>query len=342
MWRPERVIVEEPYAKERVERAAAGPRLIGRPGAATAAGDGQSASPIASALTTSAATAAAAAAGEPAAAQDPAAKQDSATWISSARLRSPGFVDTYYTYNFKRAKPCATVGGVAIFNCLHNFDVAHNSFSLNLAEVALEKKPTADSRAGFRDRPRLRPHGDHRPRARAGRNDDLSEHPAGLRQLSRAGGQGAAVRLRQVRDAGRQRGDRDQGQLELLARPAVRAGDSVLPHGPAHALRVNDKVVADRLPVNGWNNVRTTTRGKTVGGSVSSSRTRRLAIIENYIAGPEQTDDNDDWRHLSDTIVTYTATTRVSLAATTTTASDKVLGEKVQLAGHRRFARFQA
>src|SRR5262249_2419649 len=62
-----------------------------------------------------------------------------------------GFVDAYYTYNFnKPSKECTTVGGVAIFNCLHNFDVAHNAFSLNLAELALEKKPTTDSRAGFR------------------------------------------------------------------------------------------------------------------------------------------------------------------------------------------------
>src|SRR5213079_1193056 len=62
-----------------------------------------------------------------------------------------GFVDTYYSYNFNTPKtPCATVGGVGIFNCLHNFDVAHNSFSLNMAKVALEKKPTTDSRGGFR------------------------------------------------------------------------------------------------------------------------------------------------------------------------------------------------
>ena len=39
---------------------------------------------------------------------------------------------------------------MAIFNCLRNFEVTHNSFSLNLAEIALEKKPTADSRGGFR------------------------------------------------------------------------------------------------------------------------------------------------------------------------------------------------
>ena len=62
-----------------------------------------------------------------------------------------GFVDTYYSYNFNKPQsPCATFADVSAFNCLHNFDFAHNSFSLALAELAIEKKPTADSRAGFR------------------------------------------------------------------------------------------------------------------------------------------------------------------------------------------------
>ena len=50
-----------------------------------------------------------------------------------------GFVDAYYGWNFNRVGPV-----------LRNFDVNHNEFSFNLAEVALEKKPTADSRVGFR------------------------------------------------------------------------------------------------------------------------------------------------------------------------------------------------
>ena len=62
-----------------------------------------------------------------------------------------GFVDTYYHYNFNTpATPCGTVGGVVISTCLHNFEVSHQAFSLNLMELALEKKPTADSRGGFR------------------------------------------------------------------------------------------------------------------------------------------------------------------------------------------------
>ena len=84
-------------------------------------------------------------------AQSPEAKQDSATMDFFRRTEISGFADMYYTWNFNTpARPCATAGGVAVFNCLYNFNVAHNSFTMQLAEVALEKKPTADSRGGFR------------------------------------------------------------------------------------------------------------------------------------------------------------------------------------------------
>jgi hypothetical protein len=54
-----------------------------------------------------------------------------------------GFVDGYFGYNFN--KPATRKAGVE-----RTFDVQHNSFSLSMAELALEKKPTSDSRAGFR------------------------------------------------------------------------------------------------------------------------------------------------------------------------------------------------
>src|SRR5262249_12833659 len=59
------------------------------------------------------------------------------------RTEMSGFVDVYYGYNFntpgtRKAGPERT------------FDVNHNSLSLNLAELSVEKKPTTDSRGGFR------------------------------------------------------------------------------------------------------------------------------------------------------------------------------------------------
>jgi opacity protein-like surface antigen len=50
-----------------------------------------------------------------------------------------GFVDAYYGYNFNKVDPL-----------LRSFDVQHNTLSLSLAEVALEKTVSTSSRLGFR------------------------------------------------------------------------------------------------------------------------------------------------------------------------------------------------
>jgi len=54
-----------------------------------------------------------------------------------------GFVDGYYGYNFNT--PATRKAGAE-----RTFDVNHNSFSLNLAELSLAKVPTAATSAGLR------------------------------------------------------------------------------------------------------------------------------------------------------------------------------------------------
>src|SRR3989442_15094477 len=68
---------------------------------------------------------------------------DSAVLAFFRNTEVSGFVDTYYSYNFN--KPPTGKAGVE-----RTFDVQHNSFSLNLAELSFVKTPTADSRGGFR------------------------------------------------------------------------------------------------------------------------------------------------------------------------------------------------
>ena len=58
-----------------------------------------------------------------------------------AAIEILGFVDTYYGFDFNRPN-----GDVQ----LRNFDTKHNQLSFGLLEVALEEKPTAKSRLGFR------------------------------------------------------------------------------------------------------------------------------------------------------------------------------------------------
>src|SRR5215467_7429503 len=59
------------------------------------------------------------------------------------RTEVSGFIDGYYDYNFNT--PVTRKNGPE-----RTFDVDTNSLSLSLAELSLEKKPTSDSRGGFR------------------------------------------------------------------------------------------------------------------------------------------------------------------------------------------------
>jgi len=72
-------------------------------------------------------------------AEDAAPAADASPAPDPPKIDVLGFVDTYYTYNFNQTDPA-----------LRSFDVNHNAFSLNLAEIAFVKPVTTDSRVGFR------------------------------------------------------------------------------------------------------------------------------------------------------------------------------------------------
>ncbi len=78
----------------------------------------------------------------------------------------------------------------------------------------------------------------------------------------------------------------------------------------------SDKVTLLSGLINGWNNAVENNTGKTVMGSIILKPTGSFSVVENYIGGPEGEPGNDDWRHLSDTVVSYTASpTRPASAA---------------------------
>jgi hypothetical protein len=280
--------------------------------------------------------------GQAAGAQDPAAKQDSATMDFFRRIELSGFVDGYYAYNFNRpSQACATVGGVAVSNCLYNFNVAHNSLSLNLAEVALEKKPTSDSRAGFRVDL------DYGPTATmvhafepGGTTTYQNIQQAYVSFLAPAGtglqldfGKFVTMMGNEVIET-KDNWNYGRSLLFTLAIPYYHTG-ARLTYSP------NDKITLQGHVVNGWNNAADNNTGKSVGGSVIFKPSDRLTIIENFMFGPEQNDDNDDWRKMSDTVVTYAATKQVTLAANYDHGQDTVDGESVTWHGVAGYAKYQ-
>jgi hypothetical protein len=77
----------------------------------------------------------------------------------------------------------------------------------------------------------------------------------------------------------------------------------------------NDKWSIAGYAVNGWNNTVDNNSGKTGGVSIAWNATKKLAITQNYLSGPEPVGTVSSWRNLSDTVVAYNPTTKLSFIA---------------------------
>jgi hypothetical protein len=290
--------------------------------------------------------AAAAAAAEPVAQAGPAAKKDEdeqeerADQAADAGLLAfvrsiavMGFVDAYYGYRFHRQSGDAQ---------LRNFDTKHNQFSFNLAEIALDRRPTAQSRLGFRL--------------------DFNVGPA--TEMVHAGEPGGSGLFRNLQ----------QGYVTYLAPVGsglqIDIGKLVTPHG-AEVIETKDNwnysrslLFALAIPyyhmgarvgygfgdrfalagfiVNGWNNVVENNSGKTFGLQASIKPTSKLSIVQSYMVGPEQMDNDADIRQLSDTIVSYAPLPRLSFMANYDIGRDRLDGVPVRWQGAAAYARFAA
>ena len=269
----------------------------------------------------------------PLAAQSASQNQDATVMSFLRRVEISGFVDGYYGYNFN--KPANGKAGPERI-----FDVQHNSFSLNLAELALEKKPTDDSRVGFRlDL-------DYGPTA----NIVKATEPGGT-EIFRNIGQAYVSFLAPVgkgwqfdfgefvtptgNEVIKTKNDWNysRGLLFTLAIPFYHMGMRT-------TYSFNDKVSVAGYVVNGWNNIVDNNQRKTVGGQVAVKPFKSLAVSETYLGGAEQTGTNA-WRHLSDTVATYTLTPKLSFAGNYDYGQDKQSDAVVKWQGVAGYARYQ-
>ena len=65
--------------------------------------------------------------------------------------------------------------------------------------------------------------------------------------------------------------------------------------------------------LNGWNDVVAPNTGKTYGVSLAWSPTKKVSVTESYLAGPQMLNVNRHWRQLTDTVVQYNLTPKLSL-----------------------------
>jgi hypothetical protein len=263
--------------------------------------------------------------------QDPAAPAPAPTFWQSVEFS--GFVDGYYEWAFNESALQ-----------LRNFDVNHNAFSLNYAEVAVSKAVSDTSRGGFR------------LDFGAGDTANLVNafEPAGtdyLKYVQQAYvsylmpvGSGLTLDFGKfVTPAGaelienKDNYNYSRGLLFALAIPYYHAGARL-------GYTVNDKVSVTGFLVNGWNNVQDNNSDKTVGVSLSVKPTATVGIIGNYLVGKEQASDVEGAgvRNLLDVVVTVAATDKVSLLGNFDYGSDEVDDEGVDWYGFAFGARFQA
>ena len=242
-----------------------------------------------------------------------------------------GFVDAYYGWAFNETNPQ-----------LRNFDVNHNSFSLNYVELALAKTATDKSRAGFR------------VDFGAGDTADIvnSFEPGGagyLKYVQQAyvsylapAGKGLTIDFGKfVTPAGaeviesKDNFNYSRGLLFALAIPYYHMGARI-------GYAVNDKVSVTGFLVNGWNDVKDNNKAKTVGGSLTLKPSGKATIIANYLVGKEQADNADGGtRNLFDLVVNYAASPKLTLLGNFDYGHDKVTGDGVDWYGVAFGAKYQ-
>ena len=216
-----------------------------------------------------------------------------------------GFVDVYYGQNFNN--PASQTNG------LRFFDQSTNMFGLNLVELAVDKTPEAtNSRTGyhmalgFGQAMNAVNGSDH-----GGLGFDQYLKEAYFSYLAPVG-KGLQVDIGKfVTPHGaevietKDNWNYSRGLLFSYAIPYYHFGMRA-------KYSFNDKYALTGFFVNGWNNVVDNNTGKTYGLSFAWNPNKRFGITENYMAGPEQNNLNNDWRQLSDTVITYSPTSKLS------------------------------
>ena len=86
----------------------------------------------------------------------------------------------------------------------------------------------------------------------------------------------------------------------------------------------NSKFAVTGYLVNGWNDSIDNNTGKTTGFSAAWTPNAKWSVIENFLTGPEQANNNGDFRNLTDTVISYNPTAKLSLTANYDYGTDHV------------------
>lgn len=218
-----------------------------------------------------------------------------------------GFVDVYYGQNFNN--PANRLNGLQFFNG------TTNQFGLNLIELVVDKQPDpSNSRTGYHI---ALGYGQamnaiYGASTSGSLSADQYVKEAYFSYLAPVG-KGLQIDVGKfVTPAGaevietKDNWNYSRGILFSYAIPYYHFGMRA-------KYAFNSKYSLTGYFVNGWNDVVDNNSGKTYGMSFAWTPNSKWSVTQNYLAGPEQNNVNTAWRQLSDTVVSYNATKKLTL-----------------------------
>lgn len=226
-----------------------------------------------------------------------------------------GIVDGYYSYNNNK---------VDMFTQGRAFDVRHNAFSLQLAKLTLNKANSKEDPLGFRVDLGLGETVD-----RVISVSDSSRNDATKHVLQAYASYVAPIGKGLTLDFGKFYTPVGAEVIETKDNFNYSRG-WLFTYGPYYhtGLRAkyafNDKVALTGFVMNGWDNVFENNvddnAGKTFGFQVGLTPTKKFAVTQTYLAGPEAPLANvpavskrDNWRHIADTVATVFVNDKLTL-----------------------------
>ena len=263
---------------------------------------------------------------------------------AQAQIDVSGSVDFYYSYYLNKTEP----------QLMRTFDLAHNSFTLGLAEVVLQKAPTAASRVGGRVDLDF---GTSADLVAAFEPDPAygSDGPEIFRNLQQA--YISVMASDQVTvDFGKfvtplgaeviesqNNMNYSRSVLFGFAIPFYHAGARV-------TMAASDQLTLAGYIVNGWNNVSDNNRDKTFIASATFVPSSQLTWYGNLIAGKEADFDGNleqDMLWVFDTTLSFAATEMITLMAnfdygSATDADPVTANDPATFWGIAAYARLQA
>src|SRR5215475_1225539 len=235
-----------------------------------------------------------------------------------------GIVDGYYGYNNNK---------VDMFTQGRVFDVRHNAFSLQLAKLTLQKANSKDSPLGFRVDLGLGETVDRIISVSDSSRNDATKHvlqayasyvaPIGSGLTIDFGKMYTPIGAEVVET--KDNFNYSRGLLFLYG-PFYHAGFRA-------KYAFNDKASLSGFVFNGWDNIFENNvgenAGKTVGFQLGLTPSKKFALTQTYLAGPEAPLANlpalsarDNWRHIADTVVSVYATDKLTLLGNFVYGSD--------------------